>query len=81
MGGSPVTGEEATINYKYYNPMSVTCTHVLNNLAGFAFTSYSHTGLPVPVFAQGCGAELFVGKYENTDVAAKIADVMGVDLN
>ncbi len=67
-------------NY-YYDPITVTCTHVLNRKAGFSFTSYYHTALPVPVFAQGVGAEQFTGKYENTSVAKQIANAMGVDLN
>jgi alkaline phosphatase len=66
-------------NY-YYDPVTVTCTHILNRRAGFSFTSYYHTAVPVPVFAQGSGAEQFTGKYENTDVAVKIANAMGVEL-
>ena len=67
-------------NY-YYDPLTVTCTHILNRKAGLSFTSYYHTALPVPVFAQGPGAEQFTGKYENTDVAVKIANAMGAALN
>jgi alkaline phosphatase len=48
----------------------------MNNMAGFAFTSYSHTALPVPVFAQGREAYRFDGKYENTEVAVRIAEAM-----
>jgi alkaline phosphatase len=65
----------------YYDPLTVTCTHILNRRAGLGFTSYYHTALPVPVFAQGNGASAFTGEYDNTDVALKIANAMGVDLN
>ena len=58
--------------YGGYEPLTVTLTHVLNNKAGLGWTSYSHTAVPVPVFAQGAGAELFNGYYDNTDVAKKI---------
>lgn len=54
--------------YGTYEPFSVTLTHVLNNKSGISFSSYSHTGLPVPLFAKGQGQELFNGYYDNTDV-------------
>ena len=69
---------EESLLYGYYNPLSVTCTHVLNRRAGIAFTSYYHTGVPVPVMAKGFGSQLFGGFYDNTDVARKIAQAMGV---
>ena len=40
-----------------------------------AFTSGHHTGIPVPVFAYGPGAHLFVGTYENTAIYDKIAQL------
>jgi alkaline phosphatase len=44
--------------------------------ASIGWTSYSHTGVPVPVFAQGREAELFAGFYDNTDIAKKLAKAM-----
>ena len=41
--------------YGTYEPLTVTITHILNNKSGVSFTSYSHTGLPVPVLAEGAG--------------------------
>ena len=76
-----INNDFVTYGNYYYDPITVTCTHILNRRAGFSFTSYYHTALPVPVFAQGCGAEQFTGKYENTDVAVKIATAMGVELS
>lgn len=60
--------QEEYILYGTYEPFSVTLTHVLNNKSGISFSSYSHTGLPVPLFAKGQGQELFNGYYDNTDV-------------
>ncbi|MEZ4948088.1 MAG: alkaline phosphatase [Saprospiraceae bacterium] len=37
-----------------------------------AFTTGSHTGTMIPVFAYGPGAELFSGIYENTEIYYKI---------
>ncbi len=63
--------------YGGYDPFTVTITHVLNQRAGIAWTSYSHTGVPVPTSAEGVGAAIFNGYYDNTDVAWKIMSVMG----
>ncbi len=59
--------------------MSVTVTHLLNNKSGINFASYAHTGLPVAVFAQGAGADLFEGYYDNTQIYAKMAQLLQVD--
>jgi alkaline phosphatase len=53
-------------------------SHIENNKAGLSYTSYSHTGLPVPVFAQGVGAETFAGMYDDTDIFTKTMSVMGL---
>ena len=46
MSGNKNRTQEA---YELYG----TLTHVLNHKSGIGFTSYSHTGLPVPVLADG----------------------------
>ena len=43
-----------------------------------AFTSKEHTGVLVPVFAYGPGAESFTGIYENTEIFTKLAELMFV---
>ena len=73
-----VDGYEESLLYGGYSPISVTLTHILNNKAGIGWTSYAHTGLPVPVYAYGEGAELFVGAYDNTEVAHKLFDLCNV---
>ena len=65
--------QEEYVLYGTYEPLTVTITHILNNKSGIAFTSYSHTGLPVPVFAVGNGSALFEGYYDNTDIFNKLA--------
>lgn len=70
--------EEDTRLYRAYNPVSVTLTHLLNERAGVAWTSFSHTGVPVPVFALGRGSDRFAGFYDNTDIARKMGEIMGV---
>jgi alkaline phosphatase len=58
--------------YGPYEPLSVTATRILNRKAGIEWSSFAHTGADVPVFAQGAGAPLFAGEYDNTDVARKL---------
>ncbi|MDO4460691.1 MAG: alkaline phosphatase [Clostridia bacterium] len=70
--------QEQGVLYGGYNPFSVTVTHILNNKSGVDFTSYSHTGLPVAVFADGAGAENFGGYYDNTDIFNKLATMLEV---
>ncbi len=71
--------EESYLLYGGYNPLSVTLTHILNNRAGLAWASYSHTGVPVPTFAMGVGSELYNGYYDNTDIFKKTSAVLGVN--
>ncbi|MDO5022632.1 MAG: alkaline phosphatase [Eubacteriales bacterium] len=73
-----VIGAEEAFLYGGYEPLTVTCSHVLNNKAGLAYTSYAHTGLQLPVYAQGVCSEDFVGSYDNTDIFFKLMSAMGL---
>ena len=77
---SPNLSEEDALLYGSYTPLTVTITHILNNKAGIGWTSYSHTGVPVPVLTHGFGAPAFNGFYDNTDVAKKMARAMRLTL-
>ena len=70
--------QEEYVMYGTYEPLSVTITHILNNKSGVSFTSYSHTGLPVAVFADGVNAEQFNGYFDNTEIYHKLADMLNV---
>jgi hypothetical protein len=63
------------LSYGYYEPFTVTLTHILNQKAGIGWTTYSHTGLPTPVSVIGPGAELFNGYYDNTDIFKKVTAI------
>lgn len=78
MSKSMDRNEEEYILYGSYEPLTVTITHLLNNKSGINFSSYSHTGLPVPVFAKGLGQSQFNGYYDNTDIYKKLAGLTGV---
>ena len=70
--------QEEYVLYGTYEPLSVTITHIINNKSGISFTSYSHTGLPVAVLAEGVGAENFSGYYDNTQIYEKMADLLNI---
>ena len=62
MTGTAITGsEEDGLLYGGYEALTVTLTHILNQEAGIAFTSYSHTGVPVMVLAKGKNSSVFDG--------------------
>lgn len=64
--------------YGNYEPLTITITHILNAKSGLGWTSNSHTGLPVPVFALGAGQEEFKGFYDNTEIYKKLAKLTKV---
>ena len=70
--------QQEYVLYGTYEPLTVTITHILNNKSGVSFTSYSHTGLPVAVLAQGAGADLFEGYYDNTEIYNNLASLLKV---
>ena len=80
INGTPASEyeQEEYVLYGTYEPLSVTITHIINNKSGISFTSYSHTGLPVAVLAQGVNAEVFNGYYDNTEIYSKLADMLNV---
>ncbi|UWG96552.1 alkaline phosphatase [Dehalobacter sp. DCM] len=78
MSNAKPSNEQEQVLYGSYNPLSVTLCHIVNNRAGISFTSYSHTGVPVPVYAFGTGSELFDGFYDNTKVYTKLAAITKV---
>uniref|UniRef100_A0A7C3MPS5 Alkaline phosphatase n=1 Tax=Dictyoglomus thermophilum TaxID=14 RepID=A0A7C3MPS5_DICTH len=67
------------ILYGGYDPLTVVVTRILNQKAGIGFTSYSHTGAPVPVYAIGAGSHIFRGYYDNTDLYKKLCSLIGID--
>jgi alkaline phosphatase len=70
--------DETALLYGTYDPLSVTLTHIINNKAGIGWTSYSHTGTPVPVYALGVCSELFSGSYDNTGIFERMVEACGL---
>ena len=70
--------ESVYLLYGGYEPFTVTLTHLANQAAGVGWTTYSHTGVPVPTYALGIGQRQFDGYYDNTDIFRKLAALMGI---
>ena len=51
----------------------------VNEEASIGWTTTSHTGGPVPVWAKGVGSERFAARQDNTDIPKKICAAMGVE--
>ena len=50
----------------------------INEEARVGWTTYSHCGGPVPVWAKGIGAWRFAARQDNTDIPKMICEAMGV---
>ena len=70
--------EDRYLLYGGYEPLTVKLTQMMNQTAGIGWTSYAHTGVPVPVFANGAHQEIFGGYYDNTDLFRKLASAMNI---
>ena len=64
--------------YKEYNNFAETVFDIFNHKAHFGFTTSSHTGNPVPVFAIGVGADHFKCLNNNIDIPAKFRKLTGI---
>lgn len=78
MGTQEIDSAESNLLYGGYNPFSMAVSHIMNNKAGLSYTSYAHTGLQIPVYAWGVGAENFSGLYDNTGIFTRTMNVMGL---
>lgn len=58
--------------YSKSSKFVATAIALLDKKAGIGWTSGTHTGTPVPVFAIGCGANRFSSFIDNTDIPNRI---------
>ena len=66
--------KELYMLYGGNEPLSNELLKIFNARAGIGWTTYVHTGQPVPVFAIGKDSELFKGYYDNTEIYSKILE-------
>lgn len=62
--------------YANFNRFAVEVFRIFNDATGLAFTTTSHSGNPVPVFAVGAGAEKFRHYNNNINIAPAILDTV-----
>lgn len=63
------------------DPFSITAIKVLNQKAGIGWTSWSHTGTPVPLMAVGAGSHLFDAYLDNTDIVKILRKLLKIKEN
>lgn len=64
--------------YGGYEPFIMQITHIVNNRAGVAWTSYSHTAVPVATFAIGPNSYQINGMFDNTKIFDFMANAFNV---
>lgn len=71
--------EKEKVKSEYANDekLAALAIRILNKKANVGWTTGSHSGAYVPVFAIGAGADQFTGVMENTDIPKKIVKAAG----
>lgn len=76
----PVTDAEWEAIERSYNKKAGSAAKaavaLLASKAGVSWSSGSHTGAAVPVYAIGHGAENFAGRMDNTDIAKRLRELI-----
>jgi alkaline phosphatase len=62
-----------------YDPFTISCMREMNLSAGVRWSSFYHTGKPVPVSAIGEGSEAFAGEYANTEIFVRLMKAVTED--
>jgi alkaline phosphatase len=65
--------------YNESEPFMDKAIRLMNQKAGIGWNSTAHTGINVPVYAIGAGAEQFTGVLDNTDIPRLIGEAMGME--
>ena len=71
-------GDSVTHTYEGYELQNL-LGEVMNRANKVGWTSRAHTGVDVPLFAFGVGAEAFRGSHDNFRVGQMMIDALGVD--
>ncbi len=70
-------GKDSKSLYQNDGEMAWTVRNVINECARLGWAHGGHSNGYVPCFAIGAGAELFTGRFDNTDISKKIAKAAG----
>lgn len=71
--------EDQKTLYANFNAFAVEVFRLLNDAAGVGFTTLSHSGNPVPVFAVGAGADKFGSLNNNSAMPGLILEAADLD--
>lgn len=70
--------EDQKTLYANFNAFAVEVFKIINDAAGVGFTTMSHSGNPVPVFAVGVGSDKFKGLNNNCNLPVLIYEASGL---
>lgn len=70
-------GADRKTLYASFNRFADNVFNLLNSKSGIGWTTGSHTGAPVPVYAIGVDAQLFSPMHDNTDLPKIILRIAG----
>ncbi|PIY31245.1 MAG: hypothetical protein COZ08_09225, partial [Bacteroidetes bacterium CG_4_10_14_3_um_filter_42_6] len=69
-------GEKLDASGSSYEHITSFLIKLMSNKAGLGWTTYSHTGINVPVYAIGPGSEMFNGMIDNTDIPKNLEKLL-----
>lgn len=72
------SGSDVETLYTTYNEFIETVFDILDHITGIGWTTTSHAGDFVPVFAVGVGSEMFGNVNNNIDIPAKMRRIVGI---
>lgn len=64
--------------YAKDEPLAVAAVEIINRKSQLGWSTKSHSGSPVPIYAIGKGAENFTGYILNTDIPKNIEKIIGL---
>ncbi|PAB60276.1 alkaline phosphatase [Anaeromicrobium sediminis] len=75
-----IEGSKREYGYLTKEPTAIAVAHVISNRANIYWTTFAHSGVPIPLTAVGVNAEDFSGYNDNTMIAKKLAKIIGGEL-
>ena len=72
----PSENGNVDLTYGKYEPLAIVVTQMMSDKAGIGWTTFAHTGVNVPVYALGVGAEYFSTYIDNTDIPKIMEEVI-----
>ncbi|PAB60731.1 alkaline phosphatase [Anaeromicrobium sediminis] len=75
-----IEGDKDEYGHLFKSPVALATAHIISERANIHWTTFVHTGVPVPLTAIGVGAEKFGGYNDNTTIPKNMAEIMKVNL-